>query len=235
MTSARGSFLDRYSYFLMTLLTAAVIVIGFSRTIEQNLIHPAIPRPGLLYFHAALFTSWLLFFIVQSALVRTGNARIHRTIGWFGVALGTLIPVVGVATTLTMTRFDLAMLKRTSAGTDMAIPLWDMIAFTSVFIPAVYFRKKPEIHRRLMVIATCALTAAGWGRFPEWLLPPVAFYAGVDFLILLGVIRDWIVNRKVNAVYLYVLPLFMAGQSLAMYLAVRKPVAWVNVTHALLG
>ena len=63
-----------------------------------------------------------------------------------------------------------------------------------------------------MLLATCALSAAGLGRIP--ILPPGTFYAGVDFLIVLGVIRDLIVNRRIHSVYKVGLPLFAAGQAL---------------------
>jgi hypothetical protein len=68
----------------MSLLIAVVVAFGFSQTIDMNLIHPSIPRPFLLYVHAAVFTGWLVFFILQSALVRTSNVRIHRAVGAFG-------------------------------------------------------------------------------------------------------------------------------------------------------
>jgi len=219
----------------MSLLITAVIVYGFSRTINENLIHPKIPRPGLLYFHAVLFTGWLVFFILQSLLVRTRNLRIHRTIGWFGAGMGALIPLVGAATAVTMTRFHIVQLKTNNADADMIIPMWDMVAFTPAFVLAIYWRKKPEFHRRLILIATCILTAAGWGRFPEWLLPPVIFYAGVDLLILLGVIRDWIVNRKVHPVYSYALPVLIVGQTVVMYANVHKSAIWMGIAHALHG
>ena len=235
VVTERSVFWSQYFYFFMALLVAAVIVYGFSRTIDQNLIHPRIPRPRLLYFHAALFTSWLVFFIAQSLLVRTHNVRIHRTTGWLGVAMGALIPLVGVATAVTMARFNMIQLKMKNADADMIIPMWDMVAFTPAFVLAIYWRKKPEFHRRLILIATCALTAAGWGRFPEWLLPPVFFYAGVDLLILLGVFRDWIVNRKVHPVYLYALPAFIAGQTVVMYANVNRSAVWMRIAHALLG
>jgi hypothetical protein len=99
---------------------------------------------------------------------------------------------------------------------------WDMVAFTPAFVLAIYWRKKPEFHRRLILIATCVLTAAGWGRFPEWLPPPVISYAGVDLPILLGVFRDWMVNRKVHLVYSYALPALIAGQTVVMYANVHK-------------
>jgi len=218
----------------MSLLIAVVVVYGFSQTIDMNLIHPAIPRPFLLYVHAAVFTGWLVFFILQSALVRTHNVRIHRTIGGFGIALGAGIPVLGVATTLTMARFDLVQLHDQSANTNMIVPLFDLLAFASTFVLALYWRKKPELHRRLILVATCALTAAGFGRFPAWILPPVIFYLGVDLLILLGVLHDLIINRKIHAVYRYVLPAFVAGQTVAMYAALHKPALWVKMAHVLL-
>lgn len=230
-----SAFWGRYFYLFMALLIAAVIVYGFSYTIDRNLIHPKIPRPRLLYFHAALFTGWLIFFIVQSLLVRTHNVQIHRTIGWFGVGIGCLIPLVGVATSVTMARFNMMELKMKNADADMIIPMWDMVAFTPAFVLAIYWRKKPEFHRRLILIATCVLTAAGWGRFPEWLLPPVLFYSGVDLLILLGVIRDWVVAGKVHPVYLYALPVLIAGQTVVMYANVHRSPGWMSIAHAILG
>ena len=70
--SAAGRYrlLDKYFYFAMSLLIAAIVVAGFSRTVNQNLFHPAVPRPFLLWIHAAAFTLWVVFFILQSALVR---------------------------------------------------------------------------------------------------------------------------------------------------------------------
>jgi hypothetical protein len=70
-TKRRGGFLESYFYFAMALLIPAIVVFGFSFTIGRNLIHPAIPRPLILYVHAAAFSGWLLFFLLQSALVRT--------------------------------------------------------------------------------------------------------------------------------------------------------------------
>jgi len=53
------SLLDRYFYFGMSWLIVAVVLYGFSFTIGQNLLHPAIPRPPFLSFHAAVFSLWL--------------------------------------------------------------------------------------------------------------------------------------------------------------------------------
>lgn len=226
-------FLDRYFYFSMSLLTIAVVAYGFSHTVERNLIHPAVPKPFLLYIHAAVFTGWLGFFALQSALVRTRNVRWHRRIGWVGLAMGVSVFLVGVATSLTMARFNRDVMHKPGSEAFLMVPLWDMICFGTAFGLAIFWRKKPEYHRRLVLIATCALTAAGFGRFPQ--LPGGSFYAGVDALILLGVARDWFVNRRVHTVYLYSLPLIAAGQILVIVTVIRQLHYWIAIANRLIG
>jgi len=227
--------LCQYFYLFMSLLIVAVIAYGFSFTIGKNLLHPAIPRPWILYVHAIVFSSWLVFFVLQSALVRSRKVQWHRRLGWFGVVLGTLIPIVGVSTAVVMGRFNTVSLQVTDAESFLVIPLFDMVCFSSTFPLAVYWRKKPELHRRLMLVATCALTAAAFGRFPERILPGYLLYVGVDLLILLGVARDLIVNRTVHRVYLFVLPLFILGQPTVTYIAYHNAPLWLRIAHSVIG
>jgi hypothetical protein len=235
VTTKRDGLPDPYFYFFMSLLVAAVVVYGFHFTIDKNLLHPAPPRPFLLYVHAAVFSGWLIFFILQTALVRTRNVPVHRRIGWFGIAMGSAMVVLGVSTAITMTRFDLIQLRQSQAESGLMIPLFDMVCFGTTFGLAVRWRRKPEYHRRLMLVATCALSAASFGRFPERLLPPEYFYSGVDLLIVLGVVRDWIVERHVHKVYLYVLPLFIVGQIVVSYTVFRPLPYWQKIAHTIMG
>ncbi|MGB6429906.1 MAG: hypothetical protein WBF06_04930 [Candidatus Acidiferrales bacterium] len=218
----------------MTLLITAVVIYGFSHTIVQNLIHPAVPRPRILYFHAAVFSSWLVFFIFQSVLIRTHNVPLHRLTGWFGVALGAIMPPLGIATAIVMARFDTLQLHQTDAAAFLIIPFFDIVAFTVPFALAIYWRKRPEFHRRLILIATCALTAAAFGRFPPEILPPSLFYAGVDILILLGVAHDLIFSRRVHRVYHYALPFFIIGQTIATYTYIHASPYWTKIANAIL-
>jgi hypothetical protein len=226
--------LDRYFYFFMSLLTAAIVIYGFHFTVGKNLFHPAPPRPLVLYFHAAVFSFWVVFFILQSSLVRTGNVRVHRIMGWFGLALGIGIIVLGVSTAVTMARFDLVQLHALKARWRMIVPLFDMVCFTPTFLLAIYWRRKPQLHRRLIFIATCGLTAAAWARFPENILPHNMLYAGVDLLILLGVARDLIVERRIHTVYQYALPLLIIGQSIVVYTRSHELHYWLRVADFLL-
>jgi hypothetical protein len=228
-------FVDKYFYFSMSLLVAAVVVYGFSHTIGDNLIHPAIPRPLLLYFHGACFAGWIAFFIFQSALVRTHNLRIHRMTGWFGAALGVAMVLLGYSIAIVMDRFDLHTLHQQDVVPFLIVPLFDITAFAVVFTLAIYRRKKPELHRRFMFLATCVLTSAAFGRFPTDFFPPAYFYTGVDALILLGVLRDLAVNRRVHKVYLYALPILLVCQSAVMYVVNHSWAPWIWISRAILG
>jgi hypothetical protein len=217
----------------MSFLTIAVVFYGFSFTVEKNLIHPSSPRPTILYVHAAIFTGWLAFFVLQSLLVRTRNVRWHRRVGWFGLALGISVLVVGLRTTIVMARFNLSRPHSPNAELFLLVPLFDMLCFGTAFALAILWRKRPDYHRRLILIATCALTAAGFGRFPAYLLPRGAFYVGVDLLIVLGVLHDWFVEGRVHRVYRYALPLLAAGQALVIFTIIRELSYWKFIAHKL--
>lgn len=193
------------------------------------------PRPPLLYVHAAIFSGWLAFFLLQSALVRTHRISWHRRTGLAGAALGATVVLVGVATALTMGRFNTSAGLSTTAASDLLVPLFDMVAFACSFAAAILWRRKPDWHRRLVFVATCTLTAAAFGRFPAWLLPPGLFYAGVDALILLGVARDLLVDGRPHPVYLYALALLVAGQSLVIFTVANRVELWTRVGRAVLS
>src|SRR5579863_171968 len=104
--TGRNGVVHRYFYFAMSLLLAAIVIAGFKRTVNDNLFHPAIPRPVILWFHGAAFSGWVLFFILQSTLVRVHKVGWHRSIGWFGAGLATVMVPLGTATAIIMARFD---------------------------------------------------------------------------------------------------------------------------------
>ena len=230
----RAGLWDTYFYFAMSLLITAIVVGGFSLTMGPRIIHPKTAPPTILYIHAFVFYGWLAFFIFQSALIRTHNVKLHRSMGWFGVALGVVIPVLGISTAITMNRIHLLVDHAADAAAFMLVPFLDIACFTTTFALAIFWRRKPEYHRRLILIASCALTAAGWGRFPGAFFQGNYFYAGVDLLILLGVVRDWIVNRRVHVVYKYALPAFVIMQTFVMYTIATNQSYWLKISNAIL-
>ena len=230
----RNGILSRYFYFAMSLLLAAIVVAGFKRTVNDNLFNAAVPRPFILWMHGAAFAGWIVFFISQSTLVRVHKVSWHRSIGWFGAGLATVMVPLGVTTAIIMARFDTVRLHQSGADAFLSIPFYDMIAFGVCIALAIYWRTKPEMHRRLILIATCSLMDAPLGRF-DYLFNNNLFYPCLDLLILLGVARDLLVDRRVNKVYLYALPLLFAGQSLAVYMWRGNPSWWQGITRVILG
>jgi hypothetical protein len=219
----------------MALLMAGAVFYGFSRTIDENLIHPSIPRPRLLYVHAVLFTAWISLYVLQTALIRIGELRLHRRMGLAGVCIGAAIPFLGVSTAIIMRRFDVVHFHKSL--TFLAVPLWDMVAYTPCFVLGALWRKRPEFHRRLMFLATCMIIDAGLARFPV----PAAwfsfawFYLAVDGVVLIAIARDLRMRHRVHPVFAIGMPLIFAGQVVTWVLWQHSPAAWIGFCHYLVG
>jgi FtsH-binding integral membrane protein len=231
---ALSKFLQRYFYFVMSLLLAAIVVSGFQRTVNANLFHPAIPRPLILWFHAAVFATWILVFIAQSALVRVRKVSWHRLFGWFGAGLAAVMVPLGVTTAIVMARFDTFRLHQTGADAFLSVPFYDMLTFGTLVGLAILWRKRPEFHRRLIFIATCGLMDAALARF-DFIFDNNLFYPCIDLIILLGVARDLFVEKRVHKVYLYALPLLIVVQSLSLYMWRHNPAWWQGITRVIMG
>jgi uncharacterized membrane protein YozB (DUF420 family) len=234
MQVGRANPLDKSFFLAASLAIAGVVAYGFSRTVDQNLLHPSSPRPLILYLHAAVFTAWLLLLIVQSTLIRTGNQRLHRRVGLFGFFLGLSIPIVGIETALVMARWRIEHGSQ-DATQFLIVPFFDVLAFAVAFGLAITWRKRPEYHRRLMFIASCVLTAAAFGRFPPAIIPDNFWDAGVDALIATAVLRDLVVMHRVHPVFLYGLPALILGQALTMYAFLSASPLWLAIAHSLLS
>ena len=228
------TFLGRYFYLCMSLVLATVVISGFSRTANANLFHANPPRPLLLWIHGAAFSTWVVFFIAQSALVRSRKFSVHRLLGWFGAGLATVMVGLGLTIAVVMARFDTFVLQEKDVAAFMSIPFADMILFGSCIALAIYWRKKPEFHRRLVFIASCALMDAPFGRF-DFMFNHGLFYVGLDCLIALGVVRDWVVDKRVHKVYLYALPSLIVVQTFGIYLWKIDPRWWQAITQAIMG
>jgi hypothetical protein len=233
-TTQLKRFLSRYFYLCMSLVMAGLVVWGFSRTVDASLFHAKPARPLLLWMHGAAFATWVLFFIAQSALIRLRKVSVHRTLGWFGAGLATVMVALGLTVAVVMTRFDLVVLHQRGVDSFLSIPFWDMLVFGTCIVLAILWRKKPEYHRRLVFVATCELMDAAIGRFDFWFNHSI-FYVGLDLLIVLGVVRDLVIDGRIHKVYLYALPVLVVGQTITVYLWRADPAWWQAATHAILG
>jgi hypothetical protein len=218
----------------MSLVMAALAVWGLSHTIDARLLHTgAPPRPLLLWLHAAIFSAWMAPFITQSALVRVRKVSIHRTLGWFGAGLAATMVIPGFLVSVAMFRFDATVLHQNVRDSFISILWCDMIVFGACMALAIYFRKRPEYHRRLVFLATCQLMQAAFVRF-HYIGYHDLFYPALDLLILPGILRDVVVDGRVNTIYRYSFPAIIALQAWAIYLERVNPSWWQAATQTIL-
>ena len=237
-----AAFLNRWFYLGMILLATAVVAYGFGRQIEPRLLEGP-PHPVVLWVHSILFSLWMVFLIAQSALVRVRNVKMHRSLGWGGAGLAAAMTVVGVLTSVVMARLEVQYLNahplfalggihsdelaRMRLAAQLG-SLWNIACFTALFWLAVYWRRKPEMHRRLILLATCMLLAPAFSRFPHPFVSDHSYY-WVDAVILLGVARDLIVTQRVHKVYYCVLPILIVGQQFVVHTMLAEPAWWMRI------
>jgi len=124
---------------------AALVISGFSRTVNPNLFLAKPPRPLLLWIHGAAFSTWVVFFIAQSALVRARKVSVHRLLGWFWSRPCHRDGCIGLHNRGGDDRFDTVVLHQKGVDAFLSVPFADMIIFGSCIAMAIYWRRKPEI------------------------------------------------------------------------------------------
>jgi hypothetical protein len=169
-------------------------------------------------------------------LVRLRKVSVHKFIGWGIAVIGAVIPVLGISITRVMSRFDITFLHEDPIAESafLPVPFLDMAFFLIAFGLAIWWRKRPEYHRRLILFAACVLTAAAFARF-RLHVPYLSFYAGVDTLIMIDVLRDLAVDRRVHPVYGCLLPPYVLLQLGAVFIVVHQPDWWLRIGNAFIG
>jgi hypothetical protein len=112
---------------------------------------------------------------------------------------------------------------------SFAIPTIGIAIFTVVIYASWRARRRPDAHKRLILIATIGLVGAAFGRFP-WDrigLPPAAgAMTGDGILLLLLIIFELITIRRVHRSTMWAAPLVFASIALAV------PIGMTSAWHA---
>jgi len=229
----KSGLLVRYFSPILGLAVAAIAVYGFGHTVGEVFVHYTTRPPPILYVHVLVSSCWVILFIVQSSLISSGNVRTHRKVGLWGLALGTAVCVVGLITVFVMRQRDIDSGGGAQAIADLSIPLYSLLSFAVPFLIAAGWRRKPELHRRLMILATCSVTFAALARVPA--LGDTWAPIGTNILLVTAAVVDRVRTGRFHRVYLIGIPLMFLGEGLCLYLAATSPPAWMAVARFLLG
>jgi hypothetical protein len=152
-------------FFWMTLAMCLFVFGGFgAHSFVPALKGEFPPAPPIVHLHAVVFVSWMILLVTQSALVGAGNVKLHRSLGIWGIAHATAIMIFGLMLQLIATRS--AMLKGLAPGTDgLYLGLCAFAGFSTMFTLAIRNRRRPEIHRRMILFAMLPVLPPGVNRF----------------------------------------------------------------------
>lgn len=223
--------------FGVSLAAAAIVTLGFSFTIVPDLLLRL--RPAVLYLHALTAFAWIVLVVVQAGLIRNRKPALHRKIGVYGLWLGAVVSVTAFFTALIL-RHDSVIRHGDDGQVEqriafLAIPLAGFVIFTVTLALAAYWRNRPALHRRCIMLSWTGLMGAGIARIPVIGDIPYAGNAVPIFLILLLCAQDYWRDRRVHPVYLIGLPLAAAMLQTGDYLYGAHPAWWVAAARALIG
>jgi hypothetical protein len=231
----------RYFYFYMALSCMAVAFLGFAPTYWLPLASGSFPSLPVIHFHGMLFFAWTLYFSFQTWLAASGRIARHRTIGMIGVSLATAMTILGfLATVSAMKRA--AALGLTDAGIAFAIvPLGGILFFAVVFTLAIAATRRPETHKRLMLLAGISILDAAVARwFLTFLAPPgppgpppvpvtIAPALLACLLLVVAIVFDWRTRGRPHPVYVY------GGTALVAVKLLNWPVSVTPAWHSFAG
>ena len=221
---------QNWFYSAMWLAAVVVVIAGFGRSFYA-IANGTSESSVIVHIHTAVFGAWLVFFIVQVWFIASRNVRLHMTLGFFGIALAALMVIVGTATAISGARRGFTLNPQLDSFAYMAFPLGNLLAF-AVFVALAYrYRRLPEVHRRLMLLATVgplmtAPLAHFFAQLPDRFNPRPPIYFLMLFIILLFscAVYDRFTLGRFNKVSLWgAVAMFVWGNTLAALIAPSVP------------
>ncbi len=220
---------ERIFFAVMAILLCVVVFIGFSPTyFRAGMMRAPLPSP-ILHVHGAVFTLWMALFLIQTSLISARRVHWHRSLGIVAFCLPPLMVVLG-----TIAAID-ALHRGVSIGlldpaVSLSIPLLGITWFAVLIFASWRTRRRPDAHKRLILLSTIALSDAALGRFP-WsrmgISPAVGAVTGLGLLVLLVVLYDLFALHRIHRSALWAAPLTFAVGAFAV------PIGMTSAWHTL--
>ena len=210
-------------YLWAALAALAAACIGFFRTFLWPSWQGSFHGPAVIYVHGAFVLGWLVLFATQAALVQSRRTPGHRRLGLLAALVAPGVVVSTMALGVFAMHRDLQSGMGELAKSLMLGTFTSPLVFLALVAAGLAMRRRPDVHKRLMLMATIAILWPAFFRFrhyfpsvphPEWvfgfLLPQV-------FLALV-VVADRARSGRVHPVYAWVGLPFVAEAALETWL-----------------
>jgi hypothetical protein len=231
----------RYFYFNMALACMATAFLGFAPTYWMPLARGSLSAAPVVHFHGLLFFTWTLYFAFQSWLPAAGRTAWHRSLGVAGVSLATAMVIFGVLVSISVMKRSAAIGQLDEGLAFAIVPLSGIAFFAVVFGLAVSAVRRPETHKRLMLLAAISLLDAAVARwFLTFLAPPgplgpppvpvtIAPALVAYLLLVVAIVHDWRRSGRVHPVYVY------GGIALVAVKFLNWPISMTPAWHSFAG
>jgi hypothetical protein len=240
--------LERWFYLAFAVFMILLSFVGFSPSIADQSKRNALPTP-LIVVHGGLALAWLLLFLSQATLIATRRLALHRRLGLVGPLLAVAMIVVGYVVTTNMVRrgYDLSgdlnrVLSAPGAppppAATVLFPLAELLTFGALVGAGLWYRHRPDIHKRLMLLALIPLAQEPVNHFighriGYW---PALFSTGraisraagptiTILFLMIGAIHDRVSEGRVHPVSLWV-PVLLVAWMFALPLMIFPSAAW---------
>lgn len=229
-TAPRARVQTKRVFVPLALLAVVIAAIGFWPTYFGPLLKGTLHTQLVIHVHAAVFVTWLGLFIAQAALAATGRVALHMRLGPWLFAFGVLLIAMGL--TAAFARFGYYSViegNLAQARNKLFGPVRDMIVFAPSLAAGWIYRRRPEIHKRIMLVATNVLLIAAVGRmaFLGRPVPELLFLLVWPLPIYIAVAYDYATKRIVHPVYMIGLAAMVA---MRLVVPLRESETWLALT-----
>jgi len=229
---------DRNFFLTFLALCWLGVLMGFKPAVMKRYTgHADYPAPLILQIHAAAFSAWLALLTTQIALIRSGHPRLHMRLGLVGFGLIPVMAVSAFFSEVYSQRFYFAHPPNSQAF--FILPIFYVIAFTTLATSALAMRRSPPAHKRLILLATTIIVGAAYARWWGTALYNmfgdgyggmlIYTYAGTNLLLLYAVAYDWFTRGRLHRVYEIGVPAILLGE-IATTFIYHSP-KWLPIAH----
>jgi uncharacterized membrane protein YozB (DUF420 family) len=189
IAAPRAVNVERRYYMGMILAIVACVLLGFSRSFFLRPLFPGVHAPAepWFYVHGAVFTVWFGLLLTQASLIGSRNLALHKRLGIAGFVIVPLMVFLGTLGALIAARRPGGFVDIPVPPLEfLVVPLYELALFALFAGLGLAWRKAPQTHKRLILLAAIALAEAAIARWqfePYLSSPAAAFWTSTLFLI----------------------------------------------------